>query len=86
MNEFELMLSSSCCENILDKEKPDITCVEENAITMWEMPVATNSPYDLPRIICYLELGTTVAIGQTRITCKADDDSGNNGDCNFLKL
>ena len=59
---------------ITDIESPQISCPEENAITVLEIPIVTN------KVMCLLQLG---ADGQKRITCEVVDDSEISAKCNF---
>ena len=45
-----------------DIESPQITCPEENAITVFNIPVVTN------KVLCHLQFGGNFTFGQKRIT------------------
>ena len=68
---------------LTDMESPQIACVEENAITVWEIPYPTNSAHDVQQIICHLPLVIVSAIGRKSITCEAADESEVGTVCDF---
>ena len=66
-----------------DKEDPNMTCIEDNDMVAWQMPIATDNSGDIRLVICYQQLDANDATDQATITCEACDRSGNKVHCSF---
>ena len=76
-----------------DNEVPLITCAknqsrnteegQETAMVIWEDPVATDNSGQISSIFCMPRSGNDFKIGQTLVTCEANDKSGNTATCSF---
>ena len=75
-----------------DGEKPNVTCVKNQsyhtekgkpkAMVKWEDPLALDNSGNVS-VTCDPPSGADFPIGQTTITCKAVDSSGNRAECSF---
>ena len=76
----------------LDNEAPNISCVADQlsetgegkptAMAIWEDPLASDNSGNVS-VTCDPPTGTNFAIGQSTVTCKAIDGSGNTAPCSF---
>ena len=53
------------------------------AVAVWQTPSATDNSGDVPEVTCDPQSGSEFTIGQTLVTCKAVDSSGNINTCSF---
>ena len=51
------------------------------ALVLWKQPNATDNSGHIKRLICYPQAGSLFPIGQTKVTCEAVDDAGNDATC-----
>ena len=50
----------------------------------WNDPSVIDNSNQEPNITCIPKSGTRLPIGQTNVTCTAQDKSGNMAECNFV--
>ena len=53
------------------------------AMVAWEDPTASDNSGIISHVTCDPMSGTIFTIGQTRVTCEAVDESGNQAKCSF---
>jgi hypothetical protein len=77
---------------VVDTAPPMLTCIEdltrecdgpEGAIVDYPPPVATDACDAAPRLVCLPAPGSVFPLGETTVTCSADDASGNLIQCTF---
>ena len=82
----------ACDVVFIDSEAPRISCTEDlsvqtdegkpSAMVLWEAPLASDNSGNVS-VTCDPPTGTNFAIGQSTVTCKAIDGSGNTAPCSF---
>ena len=54
------------------------------AVVVWNDPNAVDNSNQEPIITCIPKSGTRLPIGRRYVNCKAQDESGNMAECNFV--
>ena len=77
-----------------DTEAPNIECPsnlskstedeKSTALVLWKQPNATDNSGYVKEVTCSTQAGSLFPIGQTKVTCEAVDDAGNNASCHFF--
>ena len=58
-------------------------CIEDNDMSVWEMPIATDKSGEVLPVICHQQSDANATTDQATIMCEASDGSGNKVGCNF---
>ena len=77
----------------VDREAPKITCLGNQSIEAdedmptalftWKTPETSDNSGNVPVVSCYPQSGSYFTIGQTIVTCEADDGHRNKANCSF---
>ena len=76
-----------------DTKAPNIECPSDlskstdegnsTALVIWKLPNTTDNSGHVKEVTCSPQTGSLFPIGQTKVTCEAVDDAGNNVSCRF---
>ncbi len=79
--------------SLSDNEKPSFECPANQEIVAnytsplplvtWPDPEVTDNSGDTPEVICYPPSGSNFTIGETSVSCSAEDKHGNVRQCSF---
>ena len=77
---------------VVDTGRPALNCPQDivrecdgpdGAVVSYQLPTPSDSCSPAPRLVCLPPSGSVFPIGETTVTCTADDQSGNMVQCTF---